>query len=212
MQGCVAAGTSFQDSKATLVSHYAAALQAVLAQSLPPPPPRPVSERPSWNTCHTPSSSSDAAATSFDLGSNPHLTPRYSQGVAAFTRQSDSAPSHSYDDTQHVDTPLKTSVIASSWLPASYSQRHVCPRSSHVRIRDAPSSHRSSLASSAASCKARPCTAHARQQNSSMSSQAGRVAGCFRGPTHRQQCTQTHKGRAGSRASYGLHTADTGTS
>ena len=89
------AGTSLQGGKATLVSHYAEALQTMLAQSLPPPPTltRPQSGPPSWDPYHT-SSSSFSPPDLFDLGSKPHLTPRYSQGAVALSHQPASASSH----------------------------------------------------------------------------------------------------------------------
>lgn len=59
-------------------------------QFQPPPPPQSCPWNPPSGP-HGPSSALLDASVDFDIGTHPHLTPRYSQGVAALSRRSRSA-------------------------------------------------------------------------------------------------------------------------
>ncbi len=156
------AGTSLQGGKATLVSHYAAALQTMLAKSLPPTPTptRPQSGPPSWDPYHT-SSSSFSPPDLFDLGSNPHLTPRYSQGAVALSHQLASASSHPCDVIQ------SATFLPNFWTTTDYCGQSPSATCSHVQRQTCPSSSaavldgRARLTSEAASNQKMPQRAHA---------------------------------------------------
>ena len=169
------AGTSLQGGRAILVSHYAAGLQTMLAQS-PPPGPTPTwpqSGPPSWDPYYT-SSSSFCPPELFDLGSNPHLTPRYSQGAVALSHQLASAPSHPCDVVQSATflPSFRTTTHPFGQLPSassSHIQRQICPSSSAVAL-----GHRAQPMSKAVSSKNMQQWAHA--SHTSTPSQATRLS------------------------------------
>ncbi len=206
------AGTSLQGGKATLVSHYAAALQTMLAQSLPPPPTptRPQSGPPSWDPYHT-ASSTFSPPDVFDLGSSPHLTPRYSQGAAALSHQLASASSHPCDVIQ------SATLLPSFWtnthplgqLPSaspSHIQRQIYPSSNAVSL-----GHSAKLTSKAVSNERMPQRAHA--AHTSIPPQAKRLSTRQRSavPTRQhEQCRVADLAVHNGRASHGMQSVATG--
>jgi len=206
------AGTSLQGGKATLVSHFAAALQTMLAQSLPPPPTptRPQSGPSSRDPYHT-SSSSFSPPDVFDLGSNPHLTPRYSQGAVALSHQLASASSHPCDAIQSATflPSFRTNTHSFGQLPSassSHIQRQICPSSSAVALRD-----RAKPASKAIPNERVPQWAHA--AHTSIPSWAKRLSTRQRSavPTRqREQCRAADLASHSGTASHGLQSAAAG--
>lgn len=206
------AGTSLQGGKAALVSHYAAALQTMLAQSFPPPttPTRLQSGPPSWDPYHT-SSSSFSPADLFDLGSNPHLTPRYSQGAVALSHQLASASSHPCDVIQSATflPSFRTTTHLFGQLPSatsSHVQRQICPNSSAVVL-----GGRARLTSHAASNERMAQRAHA--AHTSIPSQAKRLSTRLRSEVvtsqHQQYRVADLAGYSG-RASHEMQSAAAG--
>ena len=206
------AGTSLQGSKATLVSHYAAALQTMLVQSLPPPPTpiQPQSGSPSWDPYRS-SSSNCTHPDVFDLGSNPHLTPRYSQGAVALSHQLALAFSHPCDVIQSATFPpsFRTNTRSFGRLPSassSHIQRQTCPSPSAVTLGD-----RAKPTSKAAFNERMPQWAHA--AHTRLPSQAKKLSTRQRSavPTRQHdQCRAADLASHGGRASHGLQSAAAG--
>ncbi|KAL0039067.1 hypothetical protein WJX77_006954 [Trebouxia sp. C0004] len=203
-------GTGLRGGKATLVSHYAAALQTMLAQSFPPPttPTRSQSSLPSWDPDHHTVSSSFSPPDLFDLGSNPHLTPRYSQGAS---HQLASASSHPCDVIQPATLlpSFWTTTHSFGQLPsamAGHVQRQICSSPSGAVL-----GGRARLTSEAASIERMPQRAHAAHTN--IPSQARRLStrqSSAVATRQHQQCTGEVADLAGhsSRASsHGMQSA-----
>ncbi|DBB00865.1 TPA: hypothetical protein ACH3X1_000784 [Trebouxia sp. C0004] len=206
-------GTGLRGGKATLVSHYAAALQTMLAQSFPPPttPTRSQSSLPSWDPDHHTVSSSFSPPDLFDLGSNPHLTPRYSQGAS---HQLASASSHPCDVIQPATLlpSFWTTTHSFGQLPsamAGHVQRQICSSPSGAVL-----GGRARLTSEAASIERMPQRAHAAHTN--IPSQARRLStrqSSAVATRQHQQCTGEVADLAGhsSRASsHGMQSAAAG--
>ena len=107
---------TLKGGSASLVSHYAAALRTIEAE-------QPTFRRPSQLQSLRPLSQScvaspDALSTQspfvqFDVGSHPHLTPRYTQGVLAMTQQHESALSRLSQSASGPGSPHQQCLVRS---------------------------------------------------------------------------------------------------
>ena len=210
------AGSSTQGGKAALVSHYAAALQTLLAQSQPQPNAQALFSQPKTPLSPQFSSSSRCSSLVCDLGSNPHLTPRYTQGIAAYSHSADSASSHSLDNhksAESVSSPPFFSFASSSNAAVSHSHawQQRCCSSSHELKSFSRSACSSAVPAEAESGYTVQAARHARQ--SSRVQEPDRMSrSCdTKESGHRQPVlAKGHGGQPNSRRSHQLQTVASG--
>ena len=190
----------------------------MLAHSLPQPHPRSCQTPPLSGPHHASSTSSfHSSSLAFDAGSNPHLTPRYSQGVAALSHQADSASSQPTDTAKSAQ-PLPSTLLCSPWFSASTVQSH---SHSHQHTRPSSTQHRQRLSQSehqgtgvtASSVRSSTVFPHGDKGRRSVTAcQSARMARPRAGGCEQIRQQHLHADAPGDSASHGLQTASPGKS
>ena len=170
-KACIPAGFRTQGGSATLVSQYASALQTMLTR--PPMRTAPSAFRfhpsvPMPPSCShaLPSSEFDAYSVDFDVGSQPHLTPRYSQGIAALAAAQQSALSHQSQSAFH-------SALCAHSVSPRLTLCHM--RASHTETSAISPAARAVLVSSQSRSAAQPVASAQTQSYMSNSTKPGHV-------------------------------------